>query len=797
MDLSTIKNTGNWGSSAANLNENFSKVGLEVDKLKYAAYNSKLYATEALLKQAVPSPKVGDWAIVGDSIPGEIYQCRTDGVWTATGQTGGGYGMEVTEKYVNEITEVHNEYTGDIVNNPDDEDLVSVEKPEGAQVLKLADKTYNASAFSGMGRAYLRKNMAASKNVLTQAMVGSANTRYIIQYDYDLNGQTITVPEDCTLDFQGGSVSGGTLVLSSTSIISDTQSFRSVTLQGSISNGSIDLRWFGAVLDSPDTDNHDAIMNAVRAAYKLRVPAVTFPSGVIYTTPLSFQEFGAKVGVAKSGGIKLTGSFSAMHKYRGVNEGTVLKCLPATSEQYALLQFCSEKNMKTGIEDEWSAINCAVENMIVDCDNNCLHGINGNMNLVISNVYVTKAISDGIVAEDYSYPFIVRNTHSTFNGGNGMKVQGPMTTVFTIENCEFDNNGQFGLWIESGAYSTVQNLICQANQSGGVKIIKDMTKYAGRPSLYFLTDIYFRNLYLEANGTLSSGDSNYEGNHGLYITANPPSDSTFDKPMNISVTGGSLTSGSGGKSVYVESVYGLTLDATYTSIYVNTTPHKCVAIRDVSVGTYVGVSNAAKAYMPTSYTGYAGDADRTPFLVQRGGFFQERGRTHKYFFSYDGISAGETKYMNTAMGEGGTQSGALRSFYILPYNATLKRLHLYKRMWSVAAGVEGSEQYESFRGTVTANVYMLATISGSPANQSPIASITLDHTERNFVSETFPWLVKKGSLTAGSEGFGSLVVELVASGDWNTGVYGSAKTSDSLIMCIVEVEEPEPINQAL
>lgn len=213
MDLSTIKNTANWGSSAANLNENFTKVGTEVDKLKYAAYNSKLYATEALLKQSVPSPKVGDWAIVGDTIPGEIYQCKTDGVWTATGQTGGGYGMEVVEKNVTEqhITEVHNEYTGDIVNNPDDEDLYSEEVSEGKSVLKLADKVYNASSFSGMGRAYLRKNITGGKNVLTQAMMDKANTRYVIQYDYDLDGGTVTVPEGCTLDFQGGSFRNGTI----------------------------------------------------------------------------------------------------------------------------------------------------------------------------------------------------------------------------------------------------------------------------------------------------------------------------------------------------------------------------------------------------------------------------------------------------------------------------------------------------------------------------------------------------------------------------------------------------------
>lgn len=214
MDLSTIKNTGNWGNSASRLNENFSKVGTEVDKLKYAAYNSKLYASEALLKQAIPSPSVGDWAIVGNAIPGEIYRCDTDGEWTATGQTGGGYGMEVTEKHVTEqyVTEVYNEYTGDIVNNPDDEDLISEELAEGGKVLKLADKAYNASAFSGLGRVYLRKNVTASKNILTQAMISNANTRYVIQYDYDLNGDTLEIPKGCVLDFQeGGSFHNGIL----------------------------------------------------------------------------------------------------------------------------------------------------------------------------------------------------------------------------------------------------------------------------------------------------------------------------------------------------------------------------------------------------------------------------------------------------------------------------------------------------------------------------------------------------------------------------------------------------------
>ena len=97
---------------------------------------------------------------------------------------------------------------GVVTNNPDNEDLTAVEKE-----LKFADKSYTPAAFSGMGRRYLRKNILNTKNILVQSMMSFTNTRYIIQYDYDLNGQTITVPEGCILQFEGGSLNNGTLQL--------------------------------------------------------------------------------------------------------------------------------------------------------------------------------------------------------------------------------------------------------------------------------------------------------------------------------------------------------------------------------------------------------------------------------------------------------------------------------------------------------------------------------------------------------------------------------------------------------
>lgn len=98
---------------------------------------------------------------------------------------------------------------GTINNLADDEDLVSVDKGESLSVLKFADRAYNPDRFSGKGYKILRRNIIDGKNILTQEMVNQPHTIYMIQYDYDLDGTTIKIPEGCILDFQGGSIVNG------------------------------------------------------------------------------------------------------------------------------------------------------------------------------------------------------------------------------------------------------------------------------------------------------------------------------------------------------------------------------------------------------------------------------------------------------------------------------------------------------------------------------------------------------------------------------------------------------------
>ena len=114
-----------------------------------------------------------------------------------------------------------------ITNLPDEEDLSTVHG-----VLKFANKRYNPGAYSGLGRQYLRKNQVAGANVLTQSMMQWPDTIYIIQYDYQLQGETINIPSGCVLKFEGGSIEGGTIATDDVTLVEGNPVLPEVTLQG-------------------------------------------------------------------------------------------------------------------------------------------------------------------------------------------------------------------------------------------------------------------------------------------------------------------------------------------------------------------------------------------------------------------------------------------------------------------------------------------------------------------------------------------------------------------------------------
>ena len=101
------------------------------------------------------------------------------------------------------------DYMGSGIGTVDQE--LDAEDLTATDVLKLADRAYNPTNFSGKGYKILRKNIVDGRNLLTQEMVNEPDTVYEIRYDFDLDGKEIVIPERCVLKFEGGSLSNGKL----------------------------------------------------------------------------------------------------------------------------------------------------------------------------------------------------------------------------------------------------------------------------------------------------------------------------------------------------------------------------------------------------------------------------------------------------------------------------------------------------------------------------------------------------------------------------------------------------------
>ena len=55
----------------------------------------------------------------------------------------------------------------------------------------------------------LKKSLVNGVNTLMQGMMSATNIKYVIKYNHTL-GENITIPENCILEFDGGSITNST-----------------------------------------------------------------------------------------------------------------------------------------------------------------------------------------------------------------------------------------------------------------------------------------------------------------------------------------------------------------------------------------------------------------------------------------------------------------------------------------------------------------------------------------------------------------------------------------------------------
>ena len=200
--------------------------------------------------------KVDDTVVIeyynSDDITDEAWQ--RDNNWISP-LAGGGILPDI-EEIIEEIEEwISNNITSLVKLNPDDLDR------NDSKEIQLADR----DSTNGMGYVILRKNKTFAEQVTKE------NTIYEIRYDYDL-GEEVTIPANCTLKFNGGSISNGTLNGNNTAISGSPQyNILNDTIIKGFNLSYLDIRWFGAVsdfisTDEPGTDNSIYIKRALEAS---------------------------------------------------------------------------------------------------------------------------------------------------------------------------------------------------------------------------------------------------------------------------------------------------------------------------------------------------------------------------------------------------------------------------------------------------------------------------------------------------------------------------------------------------
>ena len=132
-----------------------------------------------------------------------------------------------------------------------------------------------------IGKSYSNTNeyriveLKSNNSILTQSMLKTANTRYIIKSDLSLNHTSINIPQNCILVFEGGSLRDGEIV-GDFIVHADAVPIFDDVICRELKNLSIPIEWYGAVsyknLDEckKGKDSSKAIQQALKSNFRHR-----------------------------------------------------------------------------------------------------------------------------------------------------------------------------------------------------------------------------------------------------------------------------------------------------------------------------------------------------------------------------------------------------------------------------------------------------------------------------------------------------------------------------------------------
>ncbi len=150
-----------------------------------------LFASEEALEEAFPSPLPGWWALVGDTLPADVYRVE-DGAWKATGEQGGETNIELNQ-LEDDVSELQTDVQGLQENVSDLQSSLA----EETQARQDADSTLqNSLAEETQARQDADESMQADITELQEAVwpitISLTATSTLLEYTGEAQTVTLT-----------------------------------------------------------------------------------------------------------------------------------------------------------------------------------------------------------------------------------------------------------------------------------------------------------------------------------------------------------------------------------------------------------------------------------------------------------------------------------------------------------------------------------------------------------------------------------------------------------------------------